>query len=411
MRILIASDKFKGTLKFIEVAKAIDRGIKRVLPGAQTCLFPMADGGEGTVDALVSAMGDQVLYCEVTGPLGKTVKAYFGLLPFSSLAYPVCPECSREKCSRRRVLLAPSKLEGGAVEGIHRPSKIVIEMSAASGLHLIPPEKLNPLLTTTYGTGELIKATLDYDPVEIIIGIGGSGTVDGGMGMAQALGVKFFDEKRYELGFGGRELEKISHIDISGLDGRIGKTSVLVASDVKNPLFGPSGAAYVYGPQKGATPEMVKRLDSGLRNYAKVINDEFGKDVRNVSGAGAAGGLGAGLIAFLNARLEPGIELVIRATDLKNRLKEADLVITGEGKIDAQTAFGKVPVGVAELAKEKNIPVYAICGQKGEGADDVYKHGIGKIFSILDIAKSLEDACKNTAYYVELISEKLAKEL
>ncbi len=378
MRILIAPDKFKGTLRSIEVAEAVERGIKKVLPDAQTVVLPLADGGEGTVDALVRAMDGSIIYCQVAGPLNEPVKAYFGLLPSP---------------------LAPKRINA------------VIEMSAASGLHLIPPEKRNPLIATTYGTGELIMLALKYDVAEIIIGIGGSGTVDGGMGMAQALGVKFFDEKGCELGLGGKELKKICRIDVSGLDGRLKKANVLVASDVKNPLHGPSGAAYFYGPQKGATPEMVKELDRGLINYATIIKHELGKDVNNIAGAGAAGGLGAGLIAFLDAQLESGIELVMKVTGFRNKLNGADLVITGEGKIDAQTVFGKVPVGVAEVAKEEKVPVYAICGQRGEGAADVYDHGIKKIFAISDIAKSLADACNNATLYVEMISEKLAKEI
>lgn len=378
MRIVIAPDKFKSTLSSIEVAKAIERGIKRVLPSAETAIFPMADGGEGTVDALVSATGGRVIYHKVTGPLGEPVKAYFGLLPSSK---------------------TPSRVQA------------VIEMCAASGLDLIPAKRRNPLHTTTYGVGELIKAVLDYDPTEIIVGIGGSGTVDGGMGMAQALGVKFYDDKCNELGLGGQELEKTSSIDVSDLDSRLKRSSVRIASDVKNPLYGPSGAAYVYGPQKGATPEMVRKLDNGLRNFARVIKDQLGIDVSDIPGAGAAGGLGAGLIAFLSSKLESGIELVIGAADFRKKLSRADLVITGEGRIDAQTAFGKVPVGVAELAKEKNIPVYAICGEKAQGADAVYSHGIEKILALSDIAKSLSDARENAAFYVERAAEKIAKEL
>jgi len=378
MNILIAPDKFKGTLESREVASAIAKGIKKKMPGSRIMIFPMADGGEGTVDALVRATRGRIIEHEVTGPLGEKTAAFFGLI-------------------------SPSPLQGF--------STAVIEMSAASGLHLVPPKARNPLHTTTYGTGELIKAVLDYDPGRIIVGIGGSATVDGGMGAAQALGVRFYADNDTELGRGGQELERINRIDTSCLDPRVKRTKILVASDVSNPLYGPSGAAYVYGPQKGATPDMVKRLDKGLRNYAHVIKRDLKKDISKVAGAGAAGGLGAGLIAFFGAKLEAGVGLVIKATNIADKIREADLVITGEGRIDAQTAFGKVPVGVAGIAKQEGIPVYAVCGQKSNGAVTVYKLGIDRIFVLSDIAGSIKAACEKPAAYLEEAGEIIASQL
>ncbi len=378
MRVLIAPDKFKGTLNAIEVARAIELGVRKVLPGAHTILLPMADGGKGTVDAVVKAMNGRVVNCPATDPLGETVQAYFGLFPSPSF---------------------PEK------------NVAVIEMAAASGLHLIPAEKRNPLITTTHGTGELIRTALEHDLAEMIVGIGDSGTVDGGMGMAQALGVKFLDAKGLELGPGGRELTKIRKIDISSFDGGIHGIKVRVASDVENPLCGPDGAAHVYGPQKGATPQMVEVLEAGLKNYAQVIKRDLGKNISGIAGAGAAGGLGAGLIAFLDAELESGIELVMKLAGFSDKLKTADVVITGEGKIDAQTLFGKAPAGVAEMARKNNVPVYAICGQKGKGAEDMLNAGVARIFTISDRAKSLDDALDNAAWYVEQISQELARGL
>jgi len=378
MNILIAPDKFKGTLNSYEVASAIARGIKKNMPGSKTVIFPMADGGEGTVDALTRATNGRIIKQEVTGPLAEKTEAFFGLLPLSSA---------------------------------RNFSVAVIEMSAASGLHLVSPKKYNPLLTTTYGTGQLIKAALDYNPGQIIVGIGGSATVDGGMGTAQALGINFYDYNGSELGWGGQELERIDKIDLSGLDPRVKKTNILVASDVSNPLHGPSGAAYVYGPQKGATPKMVKRLDKGLRNYAQAIKKNLGKDISEVAGAGAAGGLGAGLIAFLGARIEAGVDLIIKATGLAEKIREADLVITGEGRIDAQTAFGKVPVGVARIAKQEDVPVYAVCGQKGDGVGSVYNLGIDRIFALADIAGSVKAACAQPADYLEKAGEIITSQL
>lgn len=358
MKIVIAPQGFKGNLSALQVARAIDTGIKRVVPSAITIMKPMADGGEGTVQALVDATGGEIMATEVSDPLGRCVIAHWGLLS--------------------------DKVTG------------VIEMAAASGLPLVPHEKRNPLLTTTYGTGELILAALESGCRKLIIGIGGSATNDGGAGMAQALGVRLLDSKGTTLPFGGAALAKLEHIDITTLDPRLADCDVLLACDVNNPLCGAQGASAVYGPQKGATAEMVAQLDAALAHYADVIQRDLGIDVRDVPGAGAAGGLGMGLIVFLNAKLIPGIDVVIQATGLVEHLKDADLVFTGEGRIDSQTAFGKVPTGVAEKAKEFGLPVIAIAGDIADDYRVVYQHGIDAVLSTapgpISLSQSMAEA-------------------
>ena len=344
MKIVIAPDGFKGNLSALQVAQAIDKGIKRVVPDALTTLKPMADGGEGTVQAMVDATGGKVMTTEVTDPLGGRVSAHWGLLS--------------------------DKVTG------------VIEMASASGLPLVPPEKRNPLLTTTYGTGELVLAALESGCRKLIIGIGGSATNDGGAGMAQALGARLMDSTGAELPSGGAALANLKSIDITNLDSRLADCEVLIASDVSNPLCGAQGASAVYGPQKGATPEMVTQLDAALAHYADVIQRDLGIKVKDVSGAGAAGGLGAGLIVFLKAELIPGIDIVIQATNLVEHLRDADLVFTGEGRLDSQTARGKVPTGVAKRAKEFGLPVIAIAGEILDDYHIVYEHGIDAVLSI-----------------------------
>ncbi len=359
MKIVVAPDSFKGSLSAVEVAKSIEVGIKKVFPRAKVIKVPLADGGEGTVEALVEGVpGSKVIKQEVTGPRGEKVKAFFGILG----------------------------------EG----KRAVIEMAAASGLPLVKENKRNPLITTTYGTGELIKAALDYGSQEIIVGIGGSATCDGGAGAVQALGVKLLDREHHQIGFGGGELRRIKEIDLSSLDRRIRKSKIIIASDVANPLCGRKGAAYVYAPQKGATKKMVEELEGNLSYYADKILEKLGKKVKTLPGSGAAGGLGAGLIAFLDAKVEPGIELVIQVAKLEEKLKDADLVITAEGKIDAQTAFGKAPLGVAKLAKRHNLPVVAIGGSVSDDAHLLHRRGIDALFSIirypLDLSQAMERA-------------------
>jgi len=356
MKIVIAPDSFKGNMTSLQVATAIEKGIRRVLPKARCIKVPMADGGEGTVQSLVDATGGRIVRKKVTGPAGKPVNASYGLLADGKTA--------------------------------------VIEMAEASGLPMVSGREKNPMKTTTYGTGELIKNAMDRGATHIIIGIGGSATTDGGAGMAQALGVKFRNVRNAvinEYGAGGM-LDKIAHIDVTDLDPRIRKTRITVASDVDNPLCGKRGAAHVFGPQKGATPAMVKKLDANLKHFGKLIKSDLEKNVLNIAGAGAAGGLGAGLVAFTGARIRSGIDIVVEATGLKKAIKGADLVITGEGRVDFQTAFGKTPSGVARAAKTWRVPVVAIGGGLADDARGVFEHGIHALESAAARDISLEEA-------------------
>ncbi|MFZ2330536.1 MAG: glycerate kinase [Atribacterota bacterium] len=338
MKIVIAPDSFKGSLSAVDVSDAIAHGVRGVYPNAIVEKVPMADGGEGTVECLVNATQGKIHEREVLGPLAEPIVATFGILGNQHTA--------------------------------------VIEMAAASGLPLVPLEKKNPLITTTYGTGQLIESALDYRCQKIIIGIGGSATNDGGAGMVQALGVHLLDDNGKEIGFGGAQLSHLNRIDISEIDKRIRNVSFLVASDVQNPLCGPTGASSVYGPQKGATKEMIKVLDDALSHFADIIKRDLGKDVKDVPGAGAAGGLGAGLMAFLDAELKPGIDIVIDIVKLEQKLKDADLVITGEGEINASTIYGKTPIGVARVAKKYNIPVVSISALIDNSGWIVKEYGI-----------------------------------
>jgi glycerate 2-kinase len=344
MKIVVAPDSFKGSLTAIEVSVAIEQGIREVFPEAEVIKIPMADGGEGTVQCLVNATGGKILEEKVIGPLGDKVLAHYGFLGDKKTA--------------------------------------VIEMAAASGLTLVPENKRNPLITTTYGTGQLIKAALNQGCRKMIIGIGGSATNDGGAGMAQALGVKLLDQEGKEVGFGGGELKKIVKIDISCMDNRLSDTKVLVASDVNNPLCGPQGASRIYGSQKGATPEIIEELDKSLSYFAELIKRDLNKEVKNIPGAGAAGGLGASLMAFLNAELRPGIEIIIEAVKLEQAIKDADLVITGEGKIDSQTIYGKAPIGVAKIAKKYNVPGVAVAAIIEEDSRIFRSYGIDTLIQI-----------------------------
>lgn len=338
MKIIIAPDSFKGSLTSIEVSDALEQGVKMVYPEAKVEKIPMADGGEGTVQCLVNATRGIIYEKEVIGPLGDKVVASYGIL-------------------------------GNKITA-------VIEMASASGLPLVPPLKKNPLITTTYGTGQLIKAALDHGCHEMIIGIGGSATSDGGAGMVQALGVHLLDERGKEIGYGGSQLIRLNRIDISGMDLRIQKTKIMVASDVQNPLCGPTGASRIYGPQKGATEEMIITLDNALNHFANIIKRDLKKDIINVSGAGAAGGMGAGLIAFLEAELKPGIDIVINTVHLDEILQNADLVITGEGEINGSTIYGKTPIGVARVAKKYQIPVISVSALIDESGLIVKNYGI-----------------------------------
>ncbi|HZD59541.1 MAG TPA: glycerate kinase [Anaerolineae bacterium] len=370
-KVVVAPDKFKGTLGAEFVARAIGEGVKKALPGAEVVLVPVADGGEGTVDALIAATGGERQAVVVTDPLGKPVKAEIGVLPNRTA---------------------------------------IIEMAKASGLVLVPPEKRDPTVTTTFGTGELIEAALDLECARFIIGIGGSATCDAGIGAAQALGVKILKEDGSPVGFGGAELIKIARIDISSIDPRSRGKQFLVASDVNNPLFGTRGAAHIFAPQKGAGPEQVILLDQGLIHFSRVVKRDLGIDISEIPGAGAAGGLGAGLVAFLGATIRPGADLIIEIVGLRDKLQGADLVITGEGQIDRQSAYGKAPVAVAQAARQLSIKTAAIAGRLGDGYQEVQAAGIGRIYSLEQIAGSAEEAMQNPIPYIELAAVMAVKE-
>ncbi|PJC87087.1 glycerate kinase [Vibrio sp. HA2012] len=370
MKIVIAPDSYKESLTAMEVATAIEHGFKQILPHAEYIKLPMADGGEGTVQSLIDATGGEIVKHTVTGPLGEQVEGFYGLLGDGKTA--------------------------------------IIEMAAASGLHLVEPDLRNPLKTTTYGTGELIVAVLERGVEHIIIGIGGSATNDGGLGMAQALGIRMLDSSGNQLGYGGGELNKLATIDMSGLDPRLITTRIEVACDVDNPLCGPKGASHVFGPQKGATPEMVRQLDNNLATYANVIKIQLNKDVKDMSGAGAAGGLGAALLSLLSAELRPGIDIVMDAVNLSNAVANADLVITGEGRIDSQTIHGKTPIGVARMAKKYNCPVIGIAGCLSSDCGIVHNHGIDAVFSVVNKAMDLTTALEEAARNIELTSRNIA---
>ncbi|NOH78564.1 glycerate kinase [Vibrio sp. RE86] len=373
MKVVIAPDSYKESLTAMEVAMAIENGFKEIMPDAEYVKLPMADGGEGTVQSLVDATGGEIVSVAVTGPLGQTVEGFYGLLGDGSTA--------------------------------------VIEMAAASGLHLVEPDQRNPLLTTTFGTGELVKAALDKGVGHIIIGIGGSSTNDGGVGMAQALGAKLLDSQGNELSFGGGALADLDSIDLSGLDKRLADIQLEVACDVDNPLCGPKGASHVFGPQKGATPEMVEQLDANLAHYANIIRQTNGKEVIDQAGAGAAGGLGAALLGLFDASLRPGINIVMDAVNLAEVVKDADLVITGEGRIDSQTIHGKTPIGVARTAKQYNLPVIGIAGSTAQDCRVVHDHGLDAVFSVVLGATDLPTALKEAAFNVEMTSRNVAAAL
>lgn len=371
MKIVIAPDSFKGSLSAVDVSDSIERGILKVIPEAEIIKLPMSDGGEGLVNTILTVLGGTMVQKEVTGPLGDKVLADFAIVEEGQTA--------------------------------------VIEMAEASGLPLVPPDQRNPLLTTTYGTGELIKAALDKNVKKIIIGIGGSATNDAGVGMAQALGVKFLDKEKNCISFGGGELNKIEKIDLSDLDPRIKDVEVKVACDVNNPLYGHNGAAYIYGPQKGATKEVVRILDDNLSYIGKKIKDEMGIDLQNIPGAGAAGGLGAGLVAFLDGKLVSGLDIVLNTYNIEEIMKDTSLVITGEGKIDEQSVNGKVTVGVAKKAKSYGIPVIALAGTVNNKAlKELNKH-IDAIFSIIPAPVDLDEAFSKSSKWIEHTIEQVFK--
>ena len=345
MKIVIAPDSFKESLTALEVANAIETGFKRIFPNAEYVKLPMADGGEGTVQSLVDATQGRLIEAEVTAPLGNQVKSFFGLSGDGKTA--------------------------------------IIEMAAASGLHLVPMDKRNPCQTTSFGTGELIKQALDLGVQHIILGIGGSATNDGGAGMLQALGLRLLDKNGQSIGFGGAALSNLAEIQLADLDPRLQHVQIEVACDVNNPLCGERGASAIFGPQKGATPEMVKELDAALAHFAEIADRDCGKQIKEQSGAGAAGGMGGGLLLLPNVQLKAGVQIVLDNLKFAEQVKDADLVITGEGRMDAQSILGKTPIGVARTAKQFNRPVIAIAGCLREDYEVVYEHGIDAVFPII----------------------------
>lgn len=371
MRIVIAPDSFKESASAREVAEAIAAGWRRVYPCADLVLMPMADGGEGTVDALVAATDGERVPCDVTGPMGDTVTATCGMLGDGRTA--------------------------------------VIEMAGASGLALVDPARRDPRIASTRGTGELMRDALDRGAESIILGVGGSATNDAGAGMAQALGYRLLDASGEELPPGGAALARLVRIDAAGRHPALGTCTIRVACDVDNPLCGPHGAARVFGPQKGANAETVSELDAALAHWACVAQEQLGVCVRDVPGAGAAGGLAAGLMAFAGAKLESGVELVAQACRLEERMAGADLVITGEGRLDGQSAGGKTPVGVARIAKRTNLPVVALAGTLGDGYRALYAEGIDAMFSICRGPVSLEEAMARTTELLSDAAEAIAR--
>jgi glycerate kinase len=366
LRIIVAPDSFKGSLSSVEAARAIEAGLRRAAPEASVTAVPMADGGEGTVEAVLAAAGGELRRLRVAGPLGEPVEAAYGLLPDGETA--------------------------------------VIETASASGLTLVPPERRDPLATTTYGTGQLIFDALEQGAKRLYIGLGGSATNDGGMGLAQALGVRFLDAAGHvieERGCGAL-LKRVERIDLTALDPRFASAEIVVLSDVTNPLCGPEGASFVYGPQKGASPETAALLDQGLAHYAGRMAAAVGRDVSGEPGAGAAGGLGAALIAFSRARMRRGIEVILELARFGEAAACADLVITGEGRTDAQTAYGKVPAGIAEAASRRGVPVICLSGGLGEGANRLHRLGVTALFSIANRPMTLEEAMRDSA---ELLAE------
>jgi glycerate kinase len=371
VRIVVAPDSYKGSVSAPDVAEAMERGILRIFAGAEVRKVPIADGGEGTVAALVAATGGELRHSQVIDPLGRRIDAQWGILGDGATA--------------------------------------VIEMAAASGLPLVPERLRDPERATSFGTGELIRAALDAGLRRIILGIGGSATNDGGAGMARALGARFVDAAGRELAEGGAALAGLAAVHLDGLDPRLHETEITVACDVDNPLCGPRGASVVFGPQKGATPDMVAALDAALWHYALIAQAATGRTVAEVPGAGAAGGLGAGLLLFTPAVLRPGVEIVLEAVGFQELVEGAAFVLTGEGRTDFQTAFGKAPVGVAKAAKRHRVPVFCLSGSLGEGADETLSQGVDAVMSICDRPMGLEECMLRGQELIEAASARLCR--
>lgn len=373
MKIVIATDSYKESLTSIEVANAIESGFKTVYPYAKYLKIPVADGGEGTVNALVEANNGEIIKAIVKNPLGKDIESYYGILEDKKTA--------------------------------------VIEMATACGLALLKEEEKNPFNTSTFGFGQLILDALDKNITNFILALGGSSTNDGGVGMLQALGVKFLNQNRKEIGFGARFLKEMVSIDTSSLDKRLKNCSIKVACDVNNILCGENGASFVFGKQKGANQKMIKELDDSLNHYSNICETTFERKTKNIKGSGAAGGLGFALITFLNASLLSGADIVLNRINFNEQIKDANLVITGEGRMDSQTSQGKIPIIIAKRAKKYNIPVIAICGAIGEDYEKVYQYGIDAVFDCVPTIDTLDNILINAKENIKSTSRNIAKVL
>ncbi|OBW95258.1 glycerate kinase [Gallibacterium salpingitidis] len=371
MKVVIAPDSYKESLSAMRVANVIEKGFKQVFPDAEYVKVPVADGGEGTVETMVEATNGKVITVDVVGPLGEVMPAFWGISGDEKTAF--------------------------------------IEIASASGLEQVPLEKRNPLITTTYGVGQLILSALDYGVTHFIVGLGGSATNDAGAGMLQALGVQLLDSEGKQIGYGGAELARLAKIDVSGLDARLANCQFEIACDVTNPLTGERGASAIFGPQKGATPEMVKQLDSALKHFANIIERDLGIAVAEIPGTGAAGGLGAAFAGFLHGSLKSGIKIIVELLALDKKVADADLVITGEGRIDHQSINGKVPVGVAAVAKKYHVPVIGIAGSLGKDIEVVHDYGIDAVFSILNKVCTFPEAMQDAEQNLEITARNVAE--
>lgn len=371
MNFVLAPDSFKESMTAREAAQAMERGVKRIFPDANCTLVPMADGGEGTVQSLIDALEGEFVTTHVTDPLGREMEASYGYIEAKKMA--------------------------------------IIEVASASGIHLLTVEERNPLITTSYGSGELIKDALEKGATHFIIGLGGSVTNDGGLGLLQALGARFLDENGFELSNGGAALKELRQIDLSDFDKRLANAHFEIACDVNNPLIGKEGASRIFGPQKGATEEMVQQLDEALVHFAKVVKDVTGREVAHVAGTGAAGGIGAAFLAFFHSTLQHGIDIILNLTEFEKKLEDADYVFTGEGSIDTQTVFGKTPYGVSKAAQAHNIPVIGFAGRFDKDATILYEHGFQAIVCILLSVTDIETALKNGAENLENATETVCR--
>jgi len=370
MKVVIAPDSFKESLTALDVANSIEKGLKDIIPTVECVKIPMADGGEGTVQAIIDATGGTLHHKVVSDPLGRKVNAFWGLSGNKKTA--------------------------------------IIEMAAASGVHLVPLNERNPLITSSYGTGELILDALNHNVDHIILGIGGSATNDAGCGLLQALGVQLLDHSGHDISSGGGAISTLARIDLTTLDPRLHHITFDIACDVHNPFYGSNGASVVFGPQKGATEHMVAQLDANLRYFAQLVLKTTNIDIQSIAGAGAAGGVGGCLVGLCGAQLTSGVDTVINAVNLLDVIKDADLVMTGEGRIDHQTIYGKTPIGVARVAKQYGIPVIAIAGGLSADCDIVRQFGIDSVFSITPRVMDLQTALDETQNNIRMCVRNIA---